>query len=73
MSGEIIINNGAQEYQDKNVTITVKRGAKGGYAWEIKISGDHEKDVSQRVTALNATYIMLYGRQGASEAAKEAK
>lgn len=50
---------------DNNVTISLKRGAKGGYAWEITIRGNHEADVSPRVTALNATYLQLYGKNQA--------
>ena len=47
---------------ENNVSITLKRGAKGGYAWEITIRGNHEQDVSPRVTAINTSYIQLYGK-----------
>jgi ribosome maturation factor RimP len=50
------------EQQEENVKITLKRGARGGYAWEIEIKGNDEKDVSTRVTGLNTVYLQLYGK-----------
>jgi hypothetical protein len=51
---------------DNNVTISLKRGAKGGYAWEFTIRGNHEADVSARITALNTAYLQLYGKNQAT-------
>lgn len=71
INGSATINNGV-ELDNKDVSITLKRNAKNNYAWEFTIRGNNEKDISPRITSLNAAYLTMYGGQG-SQTSQEDK
>ena len=42
-------------------SVTLKKGAKGDYTWEIKIYGDDMKEITEKIRQTNIAMVNLYG------------
>ena len=48
-------------------SVTLKKGAKGDYRWEIKIYGDDMKEITEKIRQTDIAMVNLYGGKESDE------